>query len=162
MKPTLTLALYPNTHGIAYVLCEDPYTIVDFGIKTIREKEHCRYMKKVFELLTSALPSQVILLDYTNARVPLSKRMQQVISECRKVAENKQVSVVSYSREEINFVFSEFGARNKYEVATTISSWYPQLNSRLPNPRKAWEAESYHMGVFDAFALMLTNEYLND
>lgn len=38
----------------------------------------------------------------------------------------------------------------------------PQLKSKLPDKRKPWEPENYYQGIFDALALVLTHQYLED
>lgn len=62
----------------------------------------------------------------------------------------------------IKIFLMSFGAKNKYEISKKIAEAYPQLNSKLPEKRKAWETENYYQGIFDAMALILTHYYLND
>jgi hypothetical protein len=71
-----------------------------------------------------------------------------------------KTQVSSYSRIEIKEVFSNFNAQTKFEIAYVIARWLPQSNNKLPHYRKAWMAESYWQGMFDAMSLVLTKYYL--
>ena len=50
----------------------------------------------------------------------------------------------------------------KQDASQKISEIYPELKTKLPNKRKPWEPENYYQGIFDALALVLTHQYLND
>ena len=67
-----------------------------------------------------------------------------------------------YSHEQIQFVFEQFKARTKHEIASIITEWLPQFKSKMPPIRKPWMCEDYHMGMFDALALAITHFYLSD
>ena len=84
------------------------------------------------------------------------------MNEIEKEAQAQELNVYKYSRNQIQHVFEQFKAKNKYETARVIVRWYDQLKTRMPYQRKAWMAEHYQMGVFDAFALMLTHYYHKD
>jgi hypothetical protein len=156
----LTLVLYPNTHGIAYVLCENPKKIIDFGLKTISRKEYVKWVRKAKELIDFGQPELVLLMDRPPAT--LSKRTHLLLLEIEKMALEARLSVIKITRERIRNVFQEFKTKTKYEIARTIVNWYPQLKSRMPYERKDWLAEHYQMGVFDAFSLMITHYYYKD
>ena len=41
----ITLAMYPNTFGVGFVICEGPKEILDYGIKKVQPISHHKYMK---------------------------------------------------------------------------------------------------------------------
>lgn len=158
----LTLVLYPNTHGIGYVLCEGPKEIIDFGLKSISRRDSQKYVAKAKEMMDFGKPDIVLLIDREQAKSRVSERIASILSNIECEAHRKELSVCKYSRDQIEHVFNEFKASNKYEMAKVIANWYDQLKSRVPYERREWMAEHYQMGVFDAFSLMLTHYYFKD
>ena len=154
----ITLVLYPNTFGVGFVICEGPKEILDYGIKKVHPISHHKYMKKVKWLLDYCKPDIVLLLDYKARKI--SNRQKAIIDDIVQLARADNLNLISYSRSQIKQVFSSFNAKTKYEIAMVILNWYPMLKDRAPHKRLAWMAEHYQMGVFDAFALMLTHYYL--
>ncbi len=157
-RPKLTLVLYPNTFGIGYVICEGPKEILDYGLKKVRPISHNKYLKKVKWLLDYCKPNLVIVSDYTNRHI--SNRQKRIVDSITAMAQTENLNLKSYSRVQIKEVFRSFQAKTKYDIAMTILGWYPELKSKAPHKRLPWMAEHYQMGVFDAFALMLTHFYL--
>lgn len=160
-KSKITLALYPNVFGIGYVICDSPQNILDFGLKKVRPLTMKKYIEKIKWLYEFSKPDVVILRDYKSDDYNVSSRTQRVLGELQELAETMNLNVFSYSRVQIKEVFSTFEASSKYEIAKQLTVWYPQLRSRMPTYRKSYMAESYHMGVFDAFALATVHFYLS-
>lgn len=154
----ITLAIYPNTFGVGFVICEGPREILDFGIKKVRPISHYTYMKKVRWLLDYCKPDIVLLLDYKARKI--SNRQKRIIDDIIQLAHAKQLNLKTYSKSQIKQTFLSFKAKTKYEIAMVILNWYPMLKDKAPHKRLPWMAEHYQMGVFDAFALMLTHYYL--
>ncbi|MBS3915824.1 MAG: hypothetical protein KG003_15115 [Bacteroidetes bacterium] len=162
IKSKITLVLYPNTFGVGYVICENAQSIIDYGLKKVRPLTVQKYVDKIRWLYEFSKPDVVILRDYRNDDYKVSKRTQKVLNELQSLAGALNLNVYSYSRLQIKDVFSEFKASTKYEIAKQLTTWYPQLRSKMPSYRKSYMAESYHMGVFDAFALAIVHFYLTE
>ncbi len=157
-RQKLTLVLHPNTFGVGFVICEGPKEILDFGLKKVQPISHHKYMKKVKWLIDYCKPNLVLLLDYKSRK--LSARQKRIIDVIVDMAKAKNLELKSYSKSQVKQVFSSFQATTKYEIAMVILNWYPELKNKIPHKRLPWMAEHYQMGVFDAFALMLTHYYL--
>lgn len=160
IKSKLTLVLYPNTNGIGFVICESEKDIIDFGLKPINRRTQKEYLDKAKWLIEYASPDIVLLLDYKGAITKLSKRQESVIEDITNYARDHGLRIRHYSRRQIRDVFSDFKAPTKHDIAMTLIRWYPQLKSREPHKRLSYMSEHYQMGVFDAFALMVTHYYL--
>lgn len=154
----VTLVLYPNTFGVGFVICENPKEILDYGIKKVQPISHHKYLKKVKWLLDYCKPDIVLLLDYKARK--LSNRQKRIIDAIVQLSHAKNLNLKTYSRSQIKQTFLSFKAKTKYEIAMVILNWYPELRDKEPHKRLPWMAEHYQMGVFDAFALMLTHYYL--
>ena len=145
----ITLAMYPNTFGVGFVICEGPKEILDYGIKKVQPISHYKYMKKVKWLFEYCKPDIVLLLDYKSRKI--SNRQKRIID-----------AILQLARAQIKQTFLSFQAKTKYEIAMIILNWYPELKEKAPHKRLPWMAEHYQMGLFDAFALMLTHYYLEE
>lgn len=161
MKSKLTLILYPNTNGIGFVICESEKEIIDFGLKPINRRTQKEYVNNAKWLIEYATPDIIILLDYKGAKDKISKRQEAVINEITEHAKGHGIAIRHYSRRQIKEVFSDFSVTTKHDIAMTLIRWYPQLANREPHKRLAYMSEHYQMGVFDAFALMITHYYLS-
>ena len=161
MKSKLALILYPNTHGIGFVVCESEKNIIDFGLKPINRKTQKEYLNKAKWLIEYATPDIILVLDYKGAVTKISKRQEAIINDITEHARDHGMNIRHYSRRQIKEVFSDFKATCKHDIAMTLIRWYPQLGSREPHKRLAYMSEHYQMGVFDAFALMITHYYLS-
>ncbi|WKD85212.1 hypothetical protein KCTC32516_00552 [Polaribacter huanghezhanensis] len=158
-KQPLILVLYPNTYGLGFLICESPQKIIDFGIYKIRPFSKAKYLKKVEKLMDFCKPEIVLLLDYKSK---VSKRQRTLLQMIKKTIKAKNLKVHSYSRSQIKEVFSSFKASTKFEIASLIIKWYPQLKRIAPHKRLPWGAEHYQMAVLDCFALMLSHNYLTE
>ena len=111
----VALVLYPNTIGIGYLVCKSPDDIYDYGIRKIQPFSGYKYIKRVKWLIDYAKPDIVILMDYKKNPKKISKRIQTCIEDVITLANNHNLEVYSYSREQIRQVFVQFRARTKYD-----------------------------------------------
>lgn len=153
------LALYPNPRGIGYALFNSPKELVDFGIGYIRPTCNTKAMKRVKKYLEYYMPDIVIVRDVKGS-ADRFKRTQKLIANICNESRAQELQVHSYSREQIKEVFSQFNCSTKYEVATTIANWFPELKSFTAPKRKPWEAEHHYTGVFDAISIAIVHYYL--
>ena len=156
----LVLTLYPNAFGMGYVISETPKELINYGVARIRPLSSNQYIKRLLYFVRQYKPTIILLRGYTQSDKRISKRVIRVIKTFEDEAEKMNLLVHKYSREDIKGVFEQFGNNSKYGISKTITSWYPELQSRMPDIRKNTQAEHYQMGVFDAFALMLSHYYL--
>jgi len=156
----LTLTLYPNAFGMGYVISENPKELINYGIAKIKPLLKDKYVKRLMSFIKEYKPSLIILRGYSKEDNRISQRVVNVINSFVKEAEKLDLEVYKYSRDDIKEVFQQFGHNSKYGISKTISSWYPELKPRMPDIRKNTKPEHYQMGVFDAFALMLTHHYI--
>ena len=74
----LTLVMYPNTHGIGYVICEGPDEIIDFGLKKVQSISNSEGIKFYpnpfstqlnFEFQSEYNPIQITIIDILGRNV---------------------------------------------------------------------------------------------
>lgn len=159
---TIILSLYPNTRGLGYICLETPQKLLDSGVVTVRPIFNGRIMQRVQKFTEYFKPTLVIIRDHNYPTTARNKRTKELIDEIVKYAEEKNIRVYRYSRQQIKDVFQQFGAITKYEIAKKIIEWFPELAIRAPRIRKQWMDEDYNMGIFDALSLSITHQYLTE
>lgn len=157
MTNKITIAIYPNQRGMGYVVCEHPNDIINYGIGRFRVFTPVSYVKRLHKFIRNYRPDVVILKDYNPNTKTISKRVRKVIDSLEAEAIKNDLKVYRYKRVDIAQVFSGFNATNKYEISTILSKWYPYLSPFLAPLRTLTKSEDYHMGMFDAFALMYSH-----
>lgn len=159
MNEETLIAVYPNTTGFGYVILNEKGEIFDYGITTIRPAKNEKCIEKIKEVVDYYQPSTLILEDYKDSIK--SDRIKELIQEIYKCV-TAGIKIFEYTKDQVKDTFALFGANNKFEISQKISEIYPELKAKLPNKRKPWEPENYYQGIFDAMALVLTHQYLND
>lgn len=160
---TMIFALYPNARGLGYVCFEQPEKkLWDCGIVTVRPICNGKILKRINKFVDFFKPAVILVQDCDSNYSRHSKRVTGLVASITKYAEEIKVPIYRYSRQQIRDVFEQFGAKSKYEIAQKIIAWFPQLASRTPKIRKPWMDEDYNMGVFDAFSLVITHQYLTE
>ena len=156
----LIVALYPNGSGMGYVICENPKELIGYGVARIRPFTTDAHLKRLKNFIGHYRPALILLRGYKDSDNRISKRVVKVINAFEEYADQTDLEIYKYSREDIKQTFLQFGKNTKYGISKIISSWYPELQSRMPDLRKNTRSEHYQMTVFDAFSLMLTHHYL--
>jgi hypothetical protein len=153
------IAIYPNTLGFGYVVLDDKGEILDYSMVSIRPVQNKKCLDRIHEMVLYYQPQILILEDYKKSNK--SERIRKLLKNICDYGQDS-FRIFKYSKEQIKNTFEVFGARNKYEISKKIAEAYPQLKTKLPDKRKPWEPENYYQGIFDALALILTHQYLND
>ena len=154
LREPLVLSIIFNTRGFGYALFEGVLAPVDWGIKTIKDKED--YLEHVRLLLHLFEPSVIVLPDCAGQLARCTKAIRELIDRIAKLAGKKRIKVLRYSRADIRTCFAYYGARNKDEIARSIAKLLPEFAHRVPPMRKLWMSEDYRMGLFDALSLVFT------
>jgi hypothetical protein len=160
-KTNITLALYPNHRGFGFAFFENPKTPLDCGLVTIRPISNEDCMKRIRNIIEYYKPTLIIVQDTKETYPRKSPRVKKLIQHIERYATSQHLTVTSYGRDQIRFVFEQFKAVTKYEIAKTIVRWLPQFAHKLPKVRKVWMCEDYNMGTFDAMSLAITHFYLS-
>ena len=157
------LAFYPNALGFGFVFMENALSLKSYQTVVIRPMCNKRILKRIAEYVDYYEPDIVVLEDVSgNNGSRKSKRVKKLISQIQNYITNKNLKVHTYSREQIRFVFSQFEARSKHDIATILAEHIQELKKHLRPKRKIFQAESHTMGIFDAVALATTHYYHTD
>lgn len=156
------MAIYPNAVGFGYAVMENALAPVDCGIKPIKPISNMISLEYIDKLIERHTPSLLIFQDLSGKHSFKNKRVVELISGVELFCVTKGIPYAKYSREQIRLVFGEFKAATKHEIAKKIVEALPQYKFMLPKKRKAWNAEGYSQGMFDAISLAITHFYITE
>ena len=150
----LVLAIYPQSRGFAFVLCEGWLAPVDWGIHEARgANKNARCLNRINSLLELHMPDIILLQDMSGPEARRAPRIQQLNNRIAELAELRGVIVRKYSRAQVIEYFSDLGASTKQKIAETIAKQIPALSLYVPPARKPWMSEDPRTGIFEAAAL---------
>jgi len=154
---TRILAVDARRNRFGYVLFEGPERLLDWGGSEISPGLNDRAAvgrarKRIRSVLRLRHPMVVVLkrprrmiTDKISARGPVLKA---IVSE----ATGLQIPTHFVSRKDIREAFRILPGHSKYDIANRLVQLFPELVTRLPPRRKAWQSEPRSMIVFDAIA----------
>lgn len=157
----LTMAIFPNAIGFGYAVMKDAITVEDAQVVAIKQRpiDNQLVLNKVREKIAYFEP-ETIVVENTN-QSKKSKRVSKLIQGIIDFAEERGVEVATYSRDDIRFVFSNFNAHSKHEIAKVIAENVDLMKHRLMKKRRCFEGEAYATGSFDAVSLGVTHFYIS-
>jgi hypothetical protein len=159
MSDNKIISIHINGIGFGYVVLNEKGKIIDYGMVAIQPMSNDKCLKRIKEIVSYHQPEALILENDKNSKK--SERVKNLTKRISNYGKN-DLKITRYTKEEIQNTFEIFKAKNKYERSRKISEGYPELKSKLPERRKAWESENYYQGIFDAMSLFLTHQYLDD
>jgi hypothetical protein len=155
LNPKRVLAIDPTSRGFGFVVLESPATLVDWGVKVIRQPNETRAMARVLDLVRHYMP-EIILVEDHNKGSRRCARIQSMLAGVGRLATEEGLKIRHVSVSRVKEVFRTFRAHTKHEIAHAVAQQLPELAPRLPPYRKAWMSEDYQMAIFDAAAFALT------
>lgn len=150
-KPIRVLGIDPYSRGFGFAVLEGPDSLIDWGIKEIREEtKNTRCLADVEALIDRYRPDVIAVEDYTARGSRRCERVRELIFEVLKLATRRKIKIKTVSRARVQRAFFETGARTKHQIATAITKRFPELGPYLPPERKCYMSEDPRMSVFDA------------
>lgn len=160
--PVVVLAIYPNPIGFGYAFMENARKPWDCGMVKVRPMSNKESLKRILSFIEYYEPELLVLQDYEGKYAWKGLRVKKLIGEIMSLAKRLGIEVKRYTREDIRFVFEQFGAKTKHEIAEKITQDLTRFKKEKPDVRKPWMAEDYRMGMFDALSLAITHFYLEE
>ena len=154
------LAIDPTVRGLGFIIFEGPHNPIEWGTAHYRVCKNRQSLARIKKLIAMYQPETIVIEQSKQSL--RCERVKELLDSIKSVAKKNDISIVTYTREQILETFGEFGKRTKHEIAQTITEWLPELAPRLPSKRKCFETESEQYGIFDAAALALVHMYLTD
>jgi hypothetical protein len=148
-KYALTMSLYMNSRGFAFVLFEGTLSPYDWRVLEVRgpkKDEEC--LDKITAILDRSKPDVLVLQDMGPGRRPRALRLVVLNDAVEAAAHQRNIPVFKYSRAEVYGCFASVGFINKQVLAELIAKHIPAFDRYVPPPRKPWKSEDARMGFF--------------
>lgn len=147
------LSVSLNRYGVSFVLVECPGVLHDWGTVGIRgHAKHAAILQAVRTLVERHRPGILVLEGVSVRRSP---RMQAALQAVKTYADRAGMPSRVYTRSDLQALDATHGEATKYQLNHFVAQVFPALCAQLPRKRRAWDAEPYRQGVFDAAALAL-------
>jgi hypothetical protein len=151
-------ALDPTTNGFGYTVFELPFRLIDWGFARVTGDKHAGAVSWFEKLLGRFRPDTVVLEDTAAPGSRRRPRVRRLIEDLAKLARERGIAVSAVARSAVLRCFSSPDeTATKYSIAKRLAKDFPELQSKLPPPRKIYESEDERMSLFDALALAVTH-----
>ena len=154
------LALYPNSIGMGYVCLQIPDYLFDFGVTSAKPISNRKLLRRAEKFMDFYKPKIILLKEV--GRFANSGRTDKLIEAIATLAEEKNLPIYRYTKQQIKDVFEVFGATSKFEMVGKIVKMLPDLASRAPKQHKWYEKEDYNMVLFNAVSLAVAHAHLSE
>ncbi|MGE0405269.1 MAG: hypothetical protein AB7O65_03145 [Candidatus Korobacteraceae bacterium] len=159
-KPPATriLAMDVRRTRLGYVVFEEPLLLLDWDTLRFSSSRECA--QKVEMRIEQFRPYALIVRRPSAVTSHKPHHTRAVMAAVRQVASKLGIRVVSVSDYKTGTFFLNHGKKTRHERGTLIATWFPELEPKLPPPRKVWMPEDRRMLIFAAASLAIT--YLNE
>jgi Holliday junction resolvasome RuvABC endonuclease subunit len=158
----LVLAIHPTSRGFGWMLFEGGIVPVNWGIASSKVNKSAQCMKRFEKLLNQYQPSAILLENFDKDTSCRGERIRTLAQTMRGFANNRDMDVLVYSREEVGTAVVHNANAKRYAVACAVAERIPILRRSLPQARKYWEQKDDRQCLFDAAALGITHYTLTD
>jgi Holliday junction resolvasome RuvABC endonuclease subunit len=153
----LVLAVHPAARGFGWALFEGEMVPVGWGVASAKGNKSAECMRRFEKLLNQYRPSALILENFAKETSRRGERIRTLAQTMRGFANNRDMDVLVYSREEVGTSVCRNTKATRYAVACAVADRLPLLRRELPRPRKYWEQKDDRQCLFDAAALGITH-----
>jgi hypothetical protein len=144
------IALEVRPRRIAYAVFETPTRLLDWGVRGAGRG--LKTASGFAGVLKTYRPSVLVLRSITSGGRRDHPRTQELLTAIEAEAKQSAITVAFVTARELEVFFRQHGRATKHQIAEAIGEWFPQLASRVPPQRKAWQPEHWRMPLFDAMA----------
>lgn len=153
------LSIYPAVRGFGYSVWKNDASPYCYDRYVRRGNKTIKFCIKQLEFLFKFYEPEVIAL-YLKKRE--GKHSKALINAIIKLAEEKQVPISFYEREDIQKAFLEFEVTTKCDIANLIGSWFETKGEKEVRLPKIHHTDYYTVPIYDALALGLTHYWNSD
>lgn len=150
-SPEILLVIDIRADRIGYAVFDRPDHLIDYGTSRFRAGKAARarveFLLMVFD--PSVLVMRRLRVRSTRKGRTWTMHHAAIVGE----AKRQKVPVAYVAERTLRNSFAEFHCRNKFQVATLLGTWFPELAAKVPRQRKCYEPEQWGMALFDAVAL---------
>lgn len=148
------LAIDPTSTGFSYAVLDGPERLLEWQNVHLKTKDKRSYEKLIEPILWRRFPDLIVTEDGRGAGSRRGESALEVIRYIEAFGKKNSIPVRKVSRGDVRYAFRG-SAKNKEDISAAIGRLFPELEDRLPMPRKGYRTEDYRMNVFDAISFAL-------
>lgn len=152
------LAVDARRSRFGYAVFEGPARLLNWGASAIppqlsRGAAMEAAQKRIASMLRLSCPVVIVVKRPRRTKKRSGVKPRPVLQAILRVASTFQIPVRFLHRRDVQEAFHSLDKQTKDEIAVALVNIFPELLSRLPPQRKAWQTEHYSMIIFDAIAI---------
>lgn len=151
-----SLAIDPTHRGFGFAVLEGPDRLIDWGLCYVTGDTTPGSLRRLADLLRRYRPDTLVLEDCAARTCRRGPRVRNLLGRMAAIAAGSRIRVHRVSSDAVRRAFSTNSAAAKHDVATRVAARFPELLSKLPKPRKPWQAEDERMAIFGAAGMGTT------
>lgn len=150
------IAIDVRSQQFGYAVFDGPDQLLDYGGGQLRpggQRGASLASKRMKQLINLFVPSAIALKRPDRS---VTRKHPGIFVIVRALQTEASANLIPHRlilRHEIRDSFAGFAARNKYQVAVTVSQMFPELKRKLPGERKLGDPEHPRMVIFDAISV---------
>lgn len=149
------LAVRPIGRGFGFAVLEGRDNLLDWGVKEPKFPDVSHSISQIRSLTDRYMPELLIIEDVRTSQ-RRSPKAHDLTAQAALFAVKEKLSFRAVKRRSAKqAIFGDLKV-TQFELAKEIARRFPQLASRLPPPRKAWDSQITRLAMFEAVALALT------
>ncbi len=148
------LALDVRPHKLGYAVFEAPERLLDIGI-TRFDSPHAG-LRRVTALIARFNPITVVLRKIAKRSTRNHLLTRAVVRLISRQVRHSSIEVAVVSNRQVRASLGGDRTLTRHQIASLLTSTFPELEWKLPPPRKTWQPESWNMLLFDAVAIGVT------
>ncbi len=149
------VSIYPTSHGFGFSVFEDT-TRLDWGHAQVRPAKGGKCLERIIELLAWYDPHIVVVEDTEWKKSRRGDRVKLLLQDVGRITHGTSTKLVHVPYDLVLKTFTVGKKATKHDIAKTVILHYPELEFKLPAPRKIWMSEDERMSIFSASALAMT------
>ena len=127
--------------------------MLECGYKSVEGDKNVHSLAKIEKLMKQFLPGILVLPDVNAKESRRMPRIKALHREIIKLAAAQKCKVALISGKSLRNSLLGNAKGTKHEMAEILTRRFPDLATKLPPKRRAWESEDGRMDIFDAVGL---------
>lgn len=114
---TVVLSVYLNTRGFAFIVFEGHLSPFDWGIRETRGPRKCNIcLPRITQLFDRYPPDALVIQDTSEQGTERARWISRLNTSIAALANDRNIPVFAYSRDQIRGAFESHGCPNKVSV----------------------------------------------
>ena len=150
------LAIDLRGRRFGYAMFEGHKRLLDYGMGAYpvgANQEPAIIGRPLAEVLRLFPPSAIVVKKERWEAPDVTPGARSFMDRMIGEAKFRSIPICLIKHDDVRYTFHILDCETKYEIATVLTHFFPELLSKLPPKREIWNSEHPRMPMFDAIAL---------